>query len=406
MRLAVVSPFVDRRHGTERALAELLERLARKEHCEIHLYAQRVEDLALDQPGVTHRQESGAIIWHKVPSISGPHLLQFLAWLFFNSLCRAWDRWVHGLRFDLVVSPGINCLDADVVIVHALFHRLQELAHEENLGVAKPNLLRRLHRRAYYALLTCLERRIYPNPKVALAAVSQRTAALLSEYFHRQDVTVIPNGVDTTHFSPSARLARREPARARRQFCLEDFVLLLVGNDLNNKGLPAVLEAISVQLEIPARLIIVGDDPTSASRELAQRLGVFDRCFWEPATSDILDAYAAADLYVSPSREDSFGMPVAEAMACGLPVITSVLAGISSLLRDGVDSLILRDPHDAKTLATMIRALYQKAEWRTRMGQAAARASLEWTWDRNAAAVWELLRDAAGRKLPSPARRR
>src|SRR5882762_4097306 len=65
LRLAVVSPFVDRRHGTERALAELLERLARKEHCEIHLYAQRFEDLALDQPGVTHAQESGAIIWHK-----------------------------------------------------------------------------------------------------------------------------------------------------------------------------------------------------------------------------------------------------------------------------------------------------------------------------------------------------
>ena len=46
MRLAVVSPFVDRRHGAERALAELLERLARDYGCEIHLYAQRVEDLS------------------------------------------------------------------------------------------------------------------------------------------------------------------------------------------------------------------------------------------------------------------------------------------------------------------------------------------------------------------------
>src|SRR5712664_2468825 len=391
LRLAVVSPFVDRRHGTERALAEVLERLARKNLCEIHLYSQRVESLALAPPGVARSQDSGAIIWHKVPAIPGPHLLQFIAWLLLNSICRAWDRWVHGLRFDLVVSPGINCLDADVVIVHALFHRLQELAHEENLGVAKPNLLRRLHRRAYYALLTCLERRIYPNPKVALAAVSQRTAALLSEYFHRQDVTVIPNGVDTTHFSPSARLARREPARARRQFCLEDFVLLLVGNDLNNKGLPAVLEAISVQLEIPARLIIVGDDPTSASRELARRLGVLDRCFWEPAMADILDAYAAADLYVSPSREDSFGMPVAEAMACGLPVITSVLAGISSLLHDGVDSFVLRDPHDSKTLGTLLRTLYEHSELRSRMGQAATNVSLGWTWERNAASVIQLL---------------
>jgi UDP-glucose:(heptosyl)LPS alpha-1,3-glucosyltransferase len=112
----------------------------------------------------------------------------------------------------------------------------------------------------------------------------------------------------------------------------------------------------------------------------------------------VLDFYGAADLYVSPSREDSFGLPVAEAMACGLPAITSVFAGVSFLLHDGVDSLILHDPHDAKTLATMIRTLYQKAEWRSRMGQAAAKASLEWTWDRNAAAVWELLKDAAVKK--------
>src|SRR6266481_5590221 len=115
LRLAVVSPFVDRRHGTERALAELLERLARKEHCEIHLYAQRVEGLALTPASVPATQDSGAIIWHKVPSIPGPHLLQFVVWFFLNSFCRAWDRRVHGLRFDSVVSPGINCLDARVV---------------------------------------------------------------------------------------------------------------------------------------------------------------------------------------------------------------------------------------------------------------------------------------------------
>jgi UDP-glucose:(heptosyl)LPS alpha-1,3-glucosyltransferase len=113
----------------------------------------------------------------------------------------------------------------------------------------------------------------------------------------------------------------------------------------------------------------------------------------------VLDFYPAADLYVSPSQEDSFAMPVAEAMACGLPAITSVFAGVSSVLHDGVDSFILRDPRDAKTLATMIRTLYQKAEWRSRMGQAAAKASLEWTWERNAGDIWELLKDAARRKL-------
>jgi glycosyltransferase involved in cell wall biosynthesis len=393
LRLAVVSPFVDRWHGTERAVAELLVRLSRNADCEIHLYAQRVEGLALAQARVARPQDSGAIVWHRVPSNPGPHLLQFLAWLFLNSFRRAWDRLVHGLRFDLVLSPGINCLDADVVIVHALFHRLRELGRNDQLGASGQTFLRRLHRRAYYALLAGLERRIYTDPRVSLAAVSPRTSMLINNYFRRQDVTVIPNGVDTAHFSPSARLARRERARARRQFRAEDFVLLLIGNDLGAKGLPTVLEAISAQLEIPAKLMIVGHDPASAHHQLARRLCVFDRCSWEPPTADILDAYAAADLYVSPSREDSFGMPVAEAMASGLPVITSVLAGISFLLHDGEDSFVLRDPHDSKTLARLIRTLYGNSEVRSRIGQAATIVAQTWTWEGNAAAVIDLLQN-------------
>jgi len=270
LRLAVVSPFVDRRHGTERALAELLERLARDEYCEIHLYAQRVEGLALAQPGVTQVQDSGAIIWHKVPSIPGPHLLQFLAWLFLNSLSRLWDWWIHGLRFDLVLSPGINCVDADVVIVHALFHRLQELANEEDLDAARPSLLRWLHRRAYYAFLAGLERRIYTNPKLSLGAVSQRTAALLGDYFRRQDVHVIPNGVDTAQFSPSARRALRAHARQRRNFRESDFVLLLVGNDWRVKGVETILRAMSALRDLPIFVIVAGDDSPDFFRETAR----------------------------------------------------------------------------------------------------------------------------------------
>jgi UDP-glucose:(heptosyl)LPS alpha-1,3-glucosyltransferase len=405
LRLAVVSPFVDRRNGTERALAEVLERLARNEHCEIHLYAQRVKDLVLAPPRVARSQGSGAIIWHKVPALPGPHLLQFLAWLLLNSICRAWDHWIHGLRFDLVLSPGINCLDADVVIVHALFRRLQELANEESHDSAGPQFLRRLHRRAYYALLAGLERRLYANPKVSLAAVSQRTAALLADYFHRHDVRVIPNGVDTAQFSPPARLALRAEARRRRAIHETDFVLLLIGNDWRVKGLETVLRALSALRELPLLVIAAGDDSPNPFFEIAMSLGISGRCRFEPSRQDVLDFYAAADLYVSPSYEDSFGLPVAEAMACGLPAITSIFAGVSSLLHDGVDSFILRDPRDAKTLATMIRTLYERAEWRGRIRQAAAKASLQWTWDRNAAAVWQLLKDTAGKKLPRSVQR-
>jgi glycosyltransferase involved in cell wall biosynthesis len=401
LRLAVVSPFVDRRHGTERALAELLERLARDHQSEIHLYAQHIEDLSVDCSGPGSSPGWGTIAWHKVPALPGPHLLRFVFWFFLNPFCRCWDRWVHDIRCDLVVSPGINCLDANVVIVHALFHRLQELAREEPFESARLGFLRRLHRRVYYYLLTALERRIYTDPRVSLAAVSQRTAGLLKKYFGRQDVRVIPNGVNNSLFSPSTCLARREQARALRHFHENDFILLLIGNDWGNKGLPSILEALPKMLDSPTKLLIVGNDASAPFREMAARLGVLDRCIWEPARADILDAYAGADVYISPSLEDSFGMPVAEAMACGLPVITSVFAGVSAMLHDGLDGFVLDDPCDVESLAKLIRMLYEQAELRRRVGQAAAKTALEWTWERNAAAFWGFLQEVNARKNSS-----
>jgi glycosyltransferase involved in cell wall biosynthesis len=400
LRLAVVSPFLDRRHGTERALAELLERLALNEHCEIHLYAQRVEDLALTQPTGPSPKVSGTILWRKVPSIPGPHFLQFLAWLLLNRAFRLWDRCVHGLRFDLVLSPGINCLDADVVIVHAFFHRLRELAGEDLANSAKPGFLRRLHRRAYYAFLSALERRVYSNPKVSLAAVSQRTAAHLKDYFHRQDVRVIPNGVDTAQFSPSARLALRPAARRRRNFQESDFVLLLIGNDWRVKGLDTVLRTVSVLRELPILVLAAGDDSPGSFSELARSLCISERCRFETSREDVLDFYAAADLYVSPSREDSFGLPVAEAMACGLPVITSVNAGVADLIHDGTDGFILRQLDDPQDLARMLQRLHSDEVLRRDAGAAAAHTAANWTWERNAIDVWELLKEAAGKRVP------
>jgi glycosyltransferase involved in cell wall biosynthesis len=402
LRLAVVSPFVDRRHGTERALAELLERLAGEYGCEIHLYAQRVEDLRVSDPKLArsaHPAELGAIFWHKVPGIPGPHVAQFLAWMFLNGFLRWWHTRVGGVPYDLVLSPGINCLHPDVVIVHALFYRLKELAREENEDSSvHASFIRRLHRRVYYGLLTALERRVYSDRGVALAAVSKRTAGLLKAYFQREDVSVIPNGVDSKHFSVAARIAQRAEARRRRGFRDEEFVLLLIGNDWRNKGLTSILEAMPALVALPIRLLVVGNDDAEPFRTRASQLGVQNRCHWESSSPNVLDFYAASDVFVSPSREDSFGLPVAEAMACGLPVITSVFAGVADYLHDAVDGFVLRDPLDAPAVSQLIQLLYSDGDIRARMGSAAARTALEWKWDRNSEAVSEILTDLAARK--------
>lgn len=398
MRLAVVSPFVDRSHGTERVLAEQLERLAFQYGCEIHLYAQRVADLTITDPRSKDTPDSGVIFWHKVPSVPGPHVLQYLSWTSFNHILRRWHRLFGGRSFDLVFSPGINCLDADVVLVHAVFQRFRELWREEESS-ASPGFLRNLHRRMYYSLITYAERCLYTKPQVDLAAVSNRTAGQLASYFHRQDVLVILNGVDTAGFSRTARAARRLEARANWKFGDNDFVLLLIGNAWHAKGLVTVLETLSILPELRLHLIVVGSDDAAPFRQIARQLGVLERCHWEKPHPDVLRFYAAADLYVGPSREDPFGLPVAEAMACGLPVITSCNAGVSERMRDGVDGFILRDPHDTRTLAVLVRKLFGSAQLREQIGQAAAEAAQDWTWDRNAAAVWEMLQKAKARKV-------
>jgi UDP-glucose:(heptosyl)LPS alpha-1,3-glucosyltransferase len=396
LRLAVVSPFVDRCHGTERALAELLERLARDYHCEIHLYAQRVEDLSVAKGKSADSSETGRIVWHQVPSIPGPHLVKFLGWMFANEFLRFWHRVFRRASFDLTLSPGINCLTADIIIVHAVFHRLNELAREKGAGDTRTTgFFREMHRRAYYALLTGLESLVYSNPKTVLAAVSQRTADLLERYFQRSDVRVIPNGVDTRAFSPSACAARRRESRRRLMLRDTDFVLLFVGNDWRVKGVPLVLEVMAQLAELPLQFLVVGSDDADRFRETAKRFGVLDRCHWESPRRDVIEFYAAADTYVSPSREDSFALPVAEAMACGLPAITSAYAGVSASIHNSVDGFVLREPEDTPSLARIIERLYRDTAFRRSVGEAAARTARQWTWDRSAAQAWELVESLA-----------
>jgi UDP-glucose:(heptosyl)LPS alpha-1,3-glucosyltransferase len=399
LRIAVVSPFVDRRHGTERAVAELLERLSEKYGCEIHLFAQRVEGLAVHRPGSSRRPETNLIFWHRVPRYFGPHAMQFVCWMLFNTLLRFWGRVFSGYNFALVLSPGINCVDADVVIIHAVFHRLRELAIiSERKVIRHAGGLRSLHRRAYYAMVTVLERRVYRDKSVSLAAVSVHTAQLVQKYFQRNDVCVIPNGVDAAQFSSAARVAARAEARRRRGYRDTDFVLLLIGNDWRVKGLPTLLEAMAARQGLPMRLMVVGTDELSEFIALAKRLGVLKRCRWEETSAVVLDFYAAADVYVSPSREDSFGLPVAEAMACGLPVVTSSQAGVAALIQHSKDGFVLQDPEDVEGLASILEHLHLDDGLRSRVGAAAEAAAQNWTWDRHAAAVWELLNKAVADK--------
>jgi UDP-glucose:(heptosyl)LPS alpha-1,3-glucosyltransferase len=414
MRIAVISPFLDRSHGTERCIVEQIERFALDSGNEIHIYAQRVQDVR----GVTHCKYGGPaksvhhdvettpanrLYWHKVPSIPGPHLVQYIFWFFANRMCRWWDATFRNARYDLLYSPGINATNADAISVHVVFHEfyrqvLPQLQFRSAPFTAWPRLA---HQRAYYRLIMALENRIYRRSTVSLAAVSASAATLLDKYFHPASVRVIRHGVDTQAFSVTRRLAERPATRKHFNLSDEDFALLLIGNDWRTKGLAALLQSLALIRELPWKLLVVGRDVPDPYDKTIRDYGISGRVIFFPPSPNVLQFYAAADAYVGPSLEDAYGLPVLEAMACGLPVIASSRAGVSEIIEDGISGIILRDPHDTQELVSALRRLMTDPLLCRKLGEQAARTAQDQTWDRNAQHTWEWLIAVARNKKAS-----
>ena len=396
MRLAVVSPFLDRQHGTELCVTEQIERLVRQYHWSVELYSQRVSQLNGVRPASGAFQNStDSILWHKVSDVPGPHLLKYLWWFVANHWQRWSDRTSGKVRPDLVYSPGINCLDADVIVVHIVFHAFYERVRPElalDHRIPLSSWPRLIHRRLYYKLVMLLERKVYRNPRVRLVAVSSLVAAQLKTHFQRDDVAIIPNAVDTVRFTPEGRIAKRNVSRRSLSYSENDFVALLIGNDWKKKGLDTLLIALASLTDLPLHVLVVGRDDPNFYRPLLNQLALQDRVRFEKPSADVLSFYAVADLYVGPSLEDAFNLPMLEAMACGLPVIASVQAGASENIHDYETGLLLRDPRDPDQLVRLIRWLFDNAELRGRIGEAASRYVRDnCNWDQNVARTREFL---------------
>jgi glycosyltransferase involved in cell wall biosynthesis len=398
-RLAVLSPFIDKRHGTERCVAEQIERLA--DAYEIHLYSSRVEDI--DLRGIT---------WHRVAALGGPHLFSYIWWLFANRFQRWRDAKFRGIAPDVVYSPGVNCLDADVVSVHVLFSKVREQMFREQAALkqnanAQPGTGRTsgrnrvgswalmLHRRIYYRLLESLENKVYGPDGIYLAAVSEKGAHdIRARFGPKKHLSAIYYGIDSEKFNPQSRMNLRAKARAELKLSANDFAVLFVGNDWRNRGLPCLLKAVGMLEKQTVHVLVVGSDSTIGYRETVDLLGLTGRVHFLPPRRDIEFYYAAADAYAGPSLEDTFSLPPAEAMSCGLPAITTRAMGVSEIIHHGEDGLILEDPNDAKTLSEWIARLADDCNWRDELGTAAAHTTKNYTWARNSERLQEIIEDA------------
>lgn len=391
VRLAVVSPFLDKSHGSERIVVEWLSHL--RDAFEIHVYSQRVEDL---HPSI--------FTWHRIPKLPGPHLFNFLWWLAANSIWVGWDRRFRDLRHDLVFSSGANRLDADVICVHIVFSKYVPQV-EPGMKLLRNSIWhwpRLVHRKLYYGITRLLEQRAYTNPNTTLIATSRKTAKELQRYYQRRDqIPVLYVGIDHSVFNPGRCAALRNDARRELDLPTGQFILILIGNDWRNKGVVVLLEALERLRQLPINLLIVSAEDSSAWWKMVTEKGLENRVRLLPPRKDVEFYYAAADSYVGPSLQDSYAMPPAEAMACGLPVIVSASAGVSEIVMSGTNGLILDDPKDSTRLAAMICRLYEDKEFRNRLGEKAAETARQYTWERNGHELADIFEDVLRRKTRS-----
>jgi UDP-glucose:(heptosyl)LPS alpha-1,3-glucosyltransferase len=251
----------------------------------------------------------------------------------------------------------------------------------------------------YYGLIMALERYLYAKPRAQLILIARKTAEDLNRFYGPHDeLPVVYMGIDHTTFNPSLRKANREGVRRQLGIHNQQFVLLLVGNDWRKKGLHTLLGALPLIADCSVLLLVVGDDEKLPYQEQIQRSGLSDHVRFLPSRRDIAFYYAAADAYVGPSLEDTFAQPPAEAMACGLSVITSITNGTAEIITAGFDGLIVQDPSNAEELAAQIRRLCRDPNFLHRLGENAANTALRYTWDQNGEQMKDIFMSILRRK--------
>ena len=146
-------------------------------------------------------------------------------------------------------------------------------------------------------------------------------------------IEVIPNFVDTAKFAPLLESACRKEQFAKKG----ERLLLHISNFRPSKCVPDVVRIFAaVRREVPSRLLLVGDGPERVpAREVADELGVSKWIRWLGQVDAVEEVIGCADLFLLPSRNESFGLAALESLSAGVPVVGSNAEGLPELVQSG-----------------------------------------------------------------------
>jgi len=280
----------------------------------------------------------GRVTFHHVPILRGNKALHALS--FAHNAARA----VRDGGYDIVQSLA-RSLRQDVYRMGGGIHKV--FLRESLRG--RPGLARaaKMMRPFHWAVMH-IEKRVFTEHLYRhVVSNSEMVKRELIELFDvpPDDITVIHNGVDLERFNPVNRERYRGAVREELGIGPDEPTALLVATSFSRKGLAQTIEALSRmgQRDRFRLLVIGGDDPSSYRRQARRR--AVDVLFLG-RQKHVERFYAASDTFVLPTAYDPFANVTLEAMASGVPVITTRQNGASEIIGDGREGCVVANQSD------------------------------------------------------------
>jgi UDP-glucose:(heptosyl)LPS alpha-1,3-glucosyltransferase len=396
LKLAIVFERVDpRRGGAETYVADLARALVAAGHS-VHLIARDWADGVLPPEVVCTRvHSSGRSLAARVTGF-GQKALEAL----------------EASNPDASIGL-INTWGTDVLIPQGGVHpaSLQCNARRYPAGWRRWLYLAAKRLNPRFSIYRCVEARQYdPTRRTWVVAVSHFVEGHLRR-FHNvppDRIRVIPNAIDAARLDVPDPIATRLAFRRDHAIPPEAPLALFVAHNFRLKGLAPLLQALHRrQLDHPTRpplhLAVCGGGRLAPFRRQVKRLGLAHVVHLIGFVPDVRHAFHASDLFVLPSYYDPCSLVVFEALACGLPVITTACNGAGEVMTQGREGFVVPSPDDIPALAGALEALAHP-DTRARMSTAARTLGREQSFHRHVSRLLDLLHDVArSKRETSPA---
>jgi UDP-glucose:(heptosyl)LPS alpha-1,3-glucosyltransferase len=314
---------------------------------EVHVYAEHWDE------------ENPRIHYHRIKTIPFSKSLQL-----FSFAMRATKEMKQG-NYDITMGVG-NTLEADVLQPHGGVHWAwfwRSLRVYDNPIFWTMKFLGRIFSPKQW-ISGWIEDAPYrsKNLRKIIAISDMVKQDIIRWYGISEDrIDVIYNGVDIERFHPRNRQYREE---IRKRYGIGDeFVILFVSNNFRMKGLGYLIKElakIKKEDHPPFKLLILGRDRQSPYLHLAKKIGVSGEVIFAGSTNEPEKYYGAADLLVHPTFYDACSLTVLEALASGLPVITTFSNGASGMIRWGEEGRVIGNLRDEEELRMVIKYFIEK----------------------------------------------